>query len=389
MAGAFAANVVAFTRVLRTAGLPVGPGHALRALEAVEAVGVERRDDLYWALHATLVDRRDRHDIFDQAFHVFWRNPDLLKRAMALMLPAMRTELAREAPSLSRRLQDALGRGPEREADDAEKTEIQVDARLAFSAEEVLRRKDFEQMTAAELEEARRIIAGMRLDRLNVATRRFRPAAHGERIDLRRSLRRTVRAGGDVLVLARSTRRERPPPIVVLCDISGSMGQYARVLLRFLYTLTNDRDRVHVFVFGTRLTNITRSLRRRDVDEAIDRVTAEVPDWDGGTRIGHCIAVFNRLWSRRVLAQGAVVLVITDGLDRDAGEGLDQEMDRLRRSCRRLIWLNPLLRWEGYAPKAKGAAAMIERVDEFRPVHNLDSLEALADALATPGGHRR
>lgn len=392
MTGSLAANVVAFTRTLRAAGLPVGPQKALRALEAVEAVGLDRRDDFYWALHATLTDRHDQHEIFDQAFHLFWRNPELLKKAMGLMLPAMRADLAKEGPELSRRLQDTLAKPPPPDLDAREqkKQEIQIDGRLVFSAEEILRAKDFEQMTAAELAEARRIIAGMSLSRLALPTRRFRPSPRGARIDLRRTLRDTARAGGgDVIELARATRRMRPPPIVVLCDISGSMGQYARLLLRFLYALTNDRDRVHVFLFGTRLTNVTRALKRRDVDEAVARVGQEAPDWDGGTRIGQCLAAFNKRWGRRVLGQGAIVLLITDGLDRDAGAGLEDQMDRLRRSCRRLIWLNPLLRWEGYEPKAKGAAAMISCVDEHRPVHNLNSLSALAAALGDSGGPRR
>jgi len=390
MSGSLATNVIAFTRVLRTAGLPVGPHKALRALEAVAAVGVERRDDLYWALHATLTDRHEQHEVFDQAFHLFWRNPELLKKAMGLMLPAMRADLRKEESNTSRRLQDALGTAPPPDLDERERKreEIQIDGRLVFSEDEILRAKDFEQMTAAELAEARRLIQGMRLARFAVPTRRFRPAPRGARIDPRRTLRDTVRKGGDVIALARAARRDRPPPIVVLCDISGSMGQYARLLLRFLYALTNDRDRVHVFLFGTRLTNVTRDLRRRDVDEAVARVGREVPDWDGGTRIGQCLAEFNKTWSRRVLGQGAIVLLISDGLDRDAGDGLRPQMERLRKSCRRLIWLNPLLRWSGYEPKAKGAAVMIDQVDEFRPIHNLDSLQALADALSDAGGRR-
>ncbi len=391
MTGALAANVVAFARVLRAAGLPVGPERGLRALRAVEAVGVERRDDLYWALHATLVDRRDQHAVFDQAFHVFWRNPDLLKKAMGLMLPTLRADLLPRGPDLSRRVQEAMRLDRPAREQHREAVEVAVEARLAFSAEEVLRRKDFEQMTAAELAEARRLIAAMDLARLTVPTRRFAPAARGARVDLRRSFRRTVRGGGEVIELARATRRQRPPPIVALCDISGSMGQYARILLRFLYALTNDRDRVHVFLFGTRLSNVTRSLRRRDIDEAVDRVAGDVPDWDGGTRIGQCLEAFNRLWSRRVLGQGGIVLLITDGLDRDAGADLERQMERLHRSCRRLIWLNPMLRWDGYQPRARGAAAMIRHVDDLRPVHNLDSLQALASALSsagrTPGEH--
>ena len=195
--------------------------------------------------------------------------------------------------------------------------------------------------------------------------------------------------GGDALPLMRRQRRVRPPPLVVLCDVSGSMGQYSRMLLHFLHALTNDRDRVQVFLFGTRLTNVTRQLRFRDPDEALAKVAEAVQDWDGGTRIGPCLAAFNRDWARRVLAQGAVVLLITDGLDRAGAEGLTQEMERLHKSCRRLIWLNPLLRYEGYAPKSQGARAMLPQVDEFRSVHNLASLSELAEALSQAPGQRR
>lgn len=395
MSGHLAETVVSFVRTLRAAGLPVGPERTLRALEAVEAVGLDRRDDLYWALHATLTDRVDQHPVFDQCFRVFWRNPELLKKAMALMLPALRADMPAAADPLARRVQEALRpqAPPEQTADAAEQTLAEVDARLVWSDQEILRHKDFEQMSAAELAEARRIIAALPLTRLTTPTRRLRPASAGPRIDPRQSLRRALRnGGGDVLPLVRARPRQKPPPIIALCDISGSMGQYSRLFLRFLYALTNDRARstgqVHVFLFGTRLTNITRALRRRDVDEALSRATRQTPDWDGGTRIGPCLHTFNRLWSRRVLGQGAIVLLMTDGLDQGLKSGaatsediLGPAMDRLRRSCRRLIWLNPLLRWDGYQPKAKGAATMIDRVHEFRPVHSLDSLDRLAQAL--------
>ena len=198
---------------------------------------------------------------------------------------------------------------------------------------------------------------------------------------MRATLRAALRSGG-LIELKRKSRRRRPPPLVVLCDISGSMSRYSRVFLHFMHSITNDRDRVFTFVFGTRLTNITRYLRYRDVDLALDRVAEAVIDWSGGTRIGHSVAEFNQLWSRRVLGQGAVVLLITDGLDRDAGTGLAHEMDRLHRSCRRLIWLNPLLRYEGFEPRSLGMKAMLPYVDEFRPVHNLESLETLVDVIS-------
>ncbi len=383
-------NLMHFARALRAAGLPVGPGHVLRAAEAVEAVGLGSRADFYWALHAVFVTRRDQRELFDQAFHLFWRNPQILERMLDLLLPSIRAELKQPGPELSRRIADAFeGRRPNPEAEAGKpREEIEVDATLTFSTEERLNTLDFEKMSAAEVAAAKAAIARMRLPIMEVPTRRFETAAHGRRADLRATLRRSLRTGGTVIDIAAKRTRTRHPPLVVLCDISGSMGQYSRMLLHFLHAVTNDRDRVHSFLFGTRLTNITRSLRTRDVDVALEKVGKSVTDWSGGTRIGACLTEFNRVWSRRVLGQGAVVLLITDGLDRDAGDGLSAAMDRLHRSCRRLIWLNPLLRWEGFAPKSSGIRAMLPHVDEFRPVHNLASLAQLAEALEDPGPRR-
>ncbi|MGH6918100.1 MAG: vWA domain-containing protein [Geminicoccaceae bacterium] len=252
----------------------------------------------------------------------------------------------------------------------------------------MLQRKDFEQMSADEIARAKALIRGMRLPIRALPTRRFRPEPRGRRVDLRRTLRQSLRGGGAMIDLARKRRLRRHPPLVILCDISGSMERYSRMLLHFMHAVTNDRDRVHCFVFGTRLTNISRQLRQRDVDLALARVGEQVLDWSGGTRIGHCLHAFNRVWSRRVLAQGAVVLLITDGLDRDAGAGLEREIERLHKSCRRLIWLNPLLRYEGYAPIATGSRAIIKHVDDFRPVHNLESLAQLTEALGHFGPRR-
>jgi uncharacterized protein with von Willebrand factor type A (vWA) domain len=236
-------------------------------------------------------------------------------------------------------------------------------------------------MSLEELARAKAAIARMRLPINDLPTRRFGPDKHGARADMRATLRAALRSGG-ILELRRKSPRTRPPPLVVLCDISGSMSRYSRVFLHFMHSITNDRDRVFTFVFGTRLTNITRYLRYRDVDIALDRVAEVVADWSGGTRIGQSIGEFNRLWSRRVLGQGAVVMLITDGLDRDAGTGLAAQMDRLHRSCRRVIWLNPLLRYEGFEPRSLGMKAMLPYVDDFRPVHNLESLESLVDVIS-------
>ncbi|MBB3265300.1 hypothetical protein FHW79_002920 [Azospirillum sp. OGB3] len=387
MQGGLATNLMHFARALRAAGLPVGPGKLLQAVEAVEAVGIGNRADFYWALHAVFVNRRDQREVFDQAFHVFWRNPDILKRMMGLMLPTIRTESADSQDPMSRRVADAL-RGTAPEAEGPEKSEIEVDAAFTVSAQERLQEKDFEKMSAAEMAEAKRMLARIALPVAEVTTRRHRPDPRGPRVDPRATLRRMLRSGGDLADLARRSRRTRPPPLVVLCDISGSMTRYSRMLLHFMHALSNDRDRVHSFVFGTRLTNITRHLRHKDVDVALDAVSAAVADWSGGTRIGTALHAFNRTWARRVLGQGAVVLLITDGLDRDAGEGLAAEAERLHKSCRRLVWLNPLLRWEGFAPKSSGIRALLPHVDDFRPVHNLNSLAGLADALNRDGPRR-
>jgi uncharacterized protein with von Willebrand factor type A (vWA) domain len=382
------ANMLHFARLLRSAGLPVGPGKLLQAFEAVEAVGLANRQDFYWALHAVFVNRRDQHELFDQAFHVFWRNPDILKRMIGMMLPTVRTEMRPDRPELSRRLAEALHPNLRPEEERPPKTEIELDAAFTLSDRERLQAKDFETMSGEELAEAKRLLARMVLPVAEVATRRHRPDPRGERIDPRATLHRMLRSGGDLAGLERRQRRTRPPPLVMLCDISGSMSRYSRMLLHFMHAVTNDRDRVHSFVFGTRLTNITRQLRHRDVDVALDAVSGAVADWSGGTRIGTALHLFNRGWARRLLGQGAVVLLITDGLDRDAGEGLAAEAERLHKSCRRLIWLNPLLRWEGFAPKSAGIRALLPHVDDFRTVHNVNSLAGLADALNRQGPRR-
>ncbi len=238
---------------------------------------------------------------------------------------------------------------------------------------------------AAAKREIRRLALPLDLRR----TRRLRPDAMGPVIDLRRTIRASLRQGGEILTIARNRRQTRPPPLVVLCDISGSMARYAQILLHFLHAVTNERDRVQIFLFGTRLTNISRQLRHRDAEVAFQMVAHVVPDWSGGTRIGEALAAFNRFWAKRVLGQGAVVLLITDGLDRDGAAGLAENMDRLHRSCRRLIWLNPLLRWSGFEPKSQGIRAMLPHVDEFRPVHNLASLRGLVELLSRPMPPRR
>lgn len=379
-------NLVHFTRLLRGAGLRLGPASSLDALAAASAVEVTDRRQLYSALRAVLVHRPEDFDLFDQAFRLFWRDPHGAESALSLLLPQVRVP---QPPNLSRRVAEAWRAPAPAAAPPKERTEI--DAALTFSSDEVLRSRDFDQMSADELARARRIVRRMALALRPVHTRRFRPDPHGGKIDLARTMEESRKTFGDFAPLRFRSLSLSPPPLVVLCDISGSMGRYSEILLHFLHSLIAARSRVHAFLFATRLTNVTRILRRRDTDQALALCGKEVADWAGGTRLHAALREFNRKWSRRVLGSGAVVLLVTDGLDREADPELGLEADRLHRSCRRLVWLNPLLRWEGFEPKARGVRALLPHVDEHRPVHNLDSLEALSRALARgwAGGRAR
>jgi uncharacterized protein with von Willebrand factor type A (vWA) domain len=376
--GRLAENVVRFARTLRAAGLPVGPGRAHLAVGAAAEVGVESREDFYWALHAVLVSRADERALFDEAFRLFWR--EAAGPLVPPPVPGMRIPPSSRR-SAARRVAEALAaeRGARPRA--TRRAEGGEGALLAWSSREVLRTRDFEQMSAEELHEAERAIDDLRLPVRDVPTRRLAADPRGSRVDPRASLRASLRAGTSSIPIRWRAPRSRPPLVVALMDVSGSMSRYARPVLRFFHALTRRRGHVHTFTFGTRLTDVTRRLRNRDPDAALAAIGRAVPDWDGGTRIGAALREFNLRWSRRLLAQGALVLLVTDGLDRDAGAGLAEETARLRRSCRRLVWLNPLLRFAGFEPRAAGIRAMLPNVDEMRPVHDLESLARLAEAL--------
>lgn len=378
-----AANVMHFARLLRRAGLPVGPAETLAGQQALSLIDLGDRIQARTALRTAMVHRHEHQDVFDHAFNLFWRDPTAAEQAAAMaLLDAQKDKRPERPPPGSRRVAEALARPRETKPRDDEPPVM--DAVLTVSDRERLQQMDFEAMSAAEIAEAKREIQRLVLPLDLRRTRRLRADPLGPVIDLRRTIRQSLRQGGEILTIARERHVTRPPPLVVLCDISGSMSRYAQILLHFLHAVTNDRDRVHVFLFGTRLSNVTRQLRYRDPEVAFQMVSQIVPDWSGGTRIGEALESFNRLWARRVLGQGAVVLLITDGLDRDGARGLAGNMDRLHRSCRRLIWLNPLLRWSGFEPKSQGIRAMLPHVDDFRPVHNLASLRALVDLLSRP-----
>lgn len=378
-------NVMHFARLLRAAGLRIGPDRVVDCVEALAIIGppanAPRRDDWYWTMSAVLLSREEQRPIFDQAFQIFWRDPKLAERMMQALLPKAHGRAAKPEEQQSQRLTDALFQQKAQEKE--QESRLDLEARLTFSSREILQRMDFDTMSAAELAEAKRMIAELRLPLPEVRTRRFYPQRTGRRIDMRSSLRESLREGGDLIPLVRAAPRELHPPLVVLCDISGSMNPYARMFLHFLHAITNDRDRVSVFVFGTRLTNITRQLRHRDVDVAMARVAEAIKDWSGGTRIGASLREFNFKWARRTLAQNACVLLVSDGLDREAGEGLSEEMERLHKSARTVIWLNPLLRYEKFEARPAGVRAMLPHVDLFLPVHNLRSLVDLAKVLGT------
>lgn len=385
--GHLAENVVHFVRVLRSAGLPLGSDRAMLAQQALQVAGLERREDFHAVLRACLLDRIEHAELFDQAFALFWKDPDLLGRMRAMLLPQVQLQPGvLPQPKENRRLGDALFPNtpeapPPRPAED----QIDFDAALTVSQRERLRKADFDTMTADEWRAAKRAIGRLRPLFEALPTRRQRAAPRPGVLDWRATLREAARHGGDFAQPRWRAPRVRLAPLVVLADISGSMSRYTRMLLHFAHALGQAEARVESFVFGTRLTRTTRLLARRDPDIAVAEVVRGVQDWSGGTRITECLHQFNRRWARRTLPSHGTVLLVTDGLEHASGEALqalDAEMAQLARSCRRLIWLNPLLRFDRFEPRAGGVKTMLPHVDRFLPVHNLASLEALVDVLA-------
>lgn len=378
--GRLAENILYFARALRAAGIPVGPGAVIDALEAVKVARVGTRQDFYWTLHSVFVKKHEQSILFDQAFRIFFRRRGYIDKLIAAMLPETLPTAPKQPEAGAQRIQEALFAGTNKR--EQEEQEIEIDARLTVSDREVLNKKDFAQMTTAEIAAAKDAISKLALPLDLVRTRRMAPSRRGHLIDVRRTLRASMKSGGAMIDLKYLGPRVKEPPIVALLDISGSMSQYTRLFLHFLHAVTDERKRVTTFLFGTRLTNVTRAIRQRDPDEALAACGAHAVDWSGGTRIATSLHDFNKHWARRVLGQGAVVLLITDGLERDADDTLGFEMDRLHRSCRRLVWLNPLLRFDGFEPRAKGVKTILGHVDELRPIHNLESMATLVRALS-------
>ncbi|MDY0744906.1 VWA domain-containing protein [Paucibacter sp. R3-3] len=376
-----------FARVLREAGMPVGTDRVRLSLQALQVAGLESRADFKATLAACMIDRAEHRLLFEQAFHIFWRDPELLARVMAMLLPQAKARMNAPPPPENRRLAGALFPHAPAATQPPQEQQIEIDARLSWSEQEKLAQRDFETMTAEEWAEARRVLARMRPLFETRPTRRHSRAARG-RVDWRATLRAQGR-GDDIASMRFQQPRERVAPLVVLADISGSMSRYSRMLLHLAHGLSNPAEKRHApkvwsFVFGTRLTPITRLLKQRDPDLAVASVSRRVADWSGGTRLAACLHEFNRLWARRVLTSDATVLLVTDGLEHGDAEALAFEAQRLRLACRRVIWLNPLLRFEGFEPKAAGIRALLPQVTLHLPAHNLASLEQLAALLSSP-----
>ncbi len=384
-----AENIVHFARVLRNAGMPIGPDRVLAAMAAVEQVGVARRDDVHAALGAVMIDRHEQQTLFDAAFDAFWRDPKLLEQLMYLLLPKISGRGDKPVQPRANRLAEALAPpkppAAPNPANQTAKEELQFDTSFTFSDRERLQQADFESMSTAEFELAKKLAEQLPLPVRPIRRRRHERAAAGT-LDLRATMQGMVRSP-DTLLPAFTRPRNDWPTIVVLLDISGSMERYARLLLHYVHGLTRRYLRVHTLTFGTRLTNITRSLRHRDPDVALNQADAQVSDWKGGTRIATCLDDFNRHWARRLLGSNAAVLLMTDGLDRDEHGDLARAAAQLRRRAHQIVWLNPLLRFDGFEPRAAGVRALLPNVDRFLPVHNLASLADLGRALAAPAVH--
>jgi len=377
--GHILSHVLAFTHLLREMGVDVSPGQALELVRALEYAPITNREDFRGAARCTLIRRHEDLPLFDTAFAFYWRSGGV--DPLAMLLPQVKI------PAKPLRLRQRPQAGEDEGGDESEQ-EQEIQIQLSYNASEALRTKDFGSFTWEEVQACKALLKELAWRIEPRKTRRKRPTSRGRQIDMRRLLRHNLRYGGEPIEFTWRTQRMRQRPLVVLCDISGSMDRYSRILLQFVHTISNGLRDVESFVFGTRLTRVTRLLRERDIDDAISAVSKHVNDWSGGTRIGETLKDFNFFWGRRVLGRGAVVLLISDGWDRGESKVLGNEMSRLQRSCHRLIWLNPLLGSRDYQPLTQGMQAALPYVDDFLPVHNLASLEQLGEKLSAIGDRR-
>lgn len=390
-----------FGHLLWESGINVGPRQMLELAQTLDLIDITQPEDFYFTLKCSLVTRHEQETIFDQLFHYYWYVRDKPKKENPQGAIRREERQMRLPPSERKRLAEHLNNNETRKElrremreterhkhkptfdDDSSQEDVGDPQGLAYSAIEQLRKKDFENFTWDEVQEAKRLMAEMHWNLGMRPTRRKAPASSGAYPDMRRIIRRNLKHGAEPIELTWREIKRKPRPLVIICDISGSMSLYSRLLLHFIHTISNGLLNVEAFVFGTRLTRITRQLKKRDVDDAVRDVSKSVQDWSGGTRIGDAIHYFNHHWGKRVLGRGAVVLLISDGWDRGDASTLKEEMDRLQHSCHRLIWLNPLLGSPDYRPLTIGMKTALPFIDNFLPAHNLDSLFSLGNLLAS------
>ncbi len=377
-------NLLRFAEVLRRLGLEAGPANVLDMVRATEHVHIGRRGEFYQAARSIFVHRRQDLPIFDEAFQVFWRKPNTARSGMDLR--SMGEQRRFRKPQVSAGHDEPMDDALALEGDPDDDSVSHIDLTRTYSAREVLRQKDFSQFTGQEIAEARRMMEGLNWDLGLRRTRRQVPG-EGASIDVRRTLRRSLQYGGEMFDLATRGPKSRPRSLSLICDVSGSMERYTRMLLHFIHSMAAGQN-IEAFLFATRLTRITRQLRYRSIDQSISEVSRAVPDWAGGTRIGEAVKSFNYQWLRRTLRGQAIVLIISDGWDRGDPELLARETSRLQRSCHRLMWLNPLLGSPGYQPLTQGMQAALPYVDDFLPAHNMSSLQSLAERLSDIGPER-
>ena len=377
-------NLLRFAEVLRRLGLDAGPANVLDMVRATEHVHIARRAEFYQAARSIFVHRKQDLPLFDEAFQVFWRKPNTARSGMDLRSMGEQRRFRR--PQVTAGQDEPMDDALALDGDPDDDSVSRIDLTRTYSAREVLRQKDFSQFTGQEVAEARRMMSALRWDLGMRRTRRMTPG-EGSNLDLRRTLRRSLQYGGELFDLARGGPRERPRSLALICDVSGSMERYTRMLLHFIHTIAAGQP-IEAFLFATRLTRITRQLRYRSIDQAITEVSRAVPDWAGGTRIGEAVKTFNYQWLRRTLRGQSIVMIISDGWDRGEPALLARETSRLQRSCHRLMWLNPLLGSPDYQPLTQGMQAALPYVDDFLPVHNMSSLQSLADRLSDIGPER-
>jgi uncharacterized protein with von Willebrand factor type A (vWA) domain len=371
-AGAFIRNWLRFGVILNGLGLEAGPARMLPFIQSLSLIDLQNRADVRAAVRAHFARRREDMEQLERALNAFLRSFDPVEPQTSA---SERRVLRRATHQLS-----VLSDNGESEPEDESE-------RTGYSIQEMLRDKDFASLTEEEMRDVRRVIANLRVPAGQRRTRRFRRGGR-ERIDLRRLLRSSLRMAGEPLELSFRQRRLKPRPLVLLCDISGSMERYSRLLLNFAYALEKAEARVEAFVFATRLTRITRQLRSRTADSALDRISRGVEDWSGGTRIGEAVGAFNHRYARRVLGHGATVVLISDGWDRGDPQQLAAAMARLQRAAHRVIWMNPLIGAPGYEPLTRGMQAALPFIDDFLPAQNLRNLEQLGELLLEVGDER-